>query len=701
MAYQVTKRKITKEYVRQRLKELTEQHKDDDNKIVRMRQLRETTRAVVLPAGKRFTDLDYRDSTIAAEIDRKVAAATLNDPIIRIVSGGEGAEKVDARNTSLEKWFMAAMKQAGSRIAGSDWFYEEAADACYGDGGAWAKMLFGKDLWDKRYLTSPDDFEDDPDYAEEGKGKGRQQKYDEETDKAKKEAGVPVYIISCDALTIYPHWAGTRLAEVFEVTERPLSEVMFEQGCVYDEKGDIFPASEAVGPGVYHSQAPSVVEFIEYWTPTQYAYLIKGPHGEHLCGPFDHDYKRVPYFNAYGRKANYWHGRKIGNSVGQSKAWLVEYLQFLMTLHAQVAAIQSFPVMFRKRGQHATEALRGKNGQPMAETSYRLGTIIEGGLDEDLQILQWPPIAASLKDQIQLVQKMISELDSPKVGGEVNKGLEGAGFAVSTVLSEAKVQDAPFNRHLENMLREMTYFLIYLVTNVIREKIWVRDPTAKGKEGYLVLDPKDLSQPFDLTWYIDPERASAKLVEMRYLHERIKSGTLGLDQAIERMGDNPSEVAFYVALAEIKATDEYKKLRNEIVFQRVGRGDIVAKAVELATTGGIGLGSATTSPPPGGVAVPGPAGQPVALTTTPPGGAAPSPTGNPAGQGRFMPNAANLTQSPNGVGVAAAGVPTPPQGLGRLIPSAGTPVGTTPGAVVPQAGAAAGAGLGRLMGNGR
>lgn len=650
----------------------------------------------MLPKGKRFIDFEFRDSTITAEIARKVSALSLNWPILHISPERQGSTDAEDRAGHLEKWTQEALREAGSRNGSGANTFEAVVDATVGDGGGWTKVLFSKDLWDVRYSILTEDFTDDGEYLDSAgaTGQSKYKKYDVSTEKAKRGAGVPFYWLPVDVATVYPSWTGSRLTEVMEVSERPLSEVLFEQNLHYTSRGEIIPSSESLEAGVAEgtSNAPTTVKFIEYWNLYCYAYAVIGGSGRAFCGPFEHNYQRVPYFYAPGLLNNYWHGRKVGNSVSESKAYLVEYNQFLTTLHAQVAAMQAWPILFRKRGpQAAAPNLQGNDKKPISETKYNIGTIIEGGVDEDLTVLAWPQIASSLKDQMTLTQKMIDRLDSPRMNGDV-KGLEGAGFAVNTVLAESKVQDAPFAHHLEDMLKEVTLFIYDLARRVVKETIYVAQNSSEAEGGWLALNPKkDLKVGFGIHWFIDPERASAKLIDARYLHERVRAGTLGLDQAIERMGDNPSEVQFYIALAEIRATNEYKQLRNQMVFEHVGRGDVIAKAVDLAKNGTLtGLGSSTTSPAAPGVAVPGPAGQPTTATPAPP-------VALPAAPGALRPSAL-----PSAPGVPAVGGPVPTgspsgPGSGGILGPAGPPGvpllrpgGTGPGLVIPNRSAAAG-----------
>lgn len=571
-------------YIKDRWEELKVIHREDDDRIRRIRQLREMTRPVALE--KRFVDIEVRDPTIADETQRVVATLTTNRPHAVVTPTRPGVTKDQENSTQREHWSEEVLRVCGRYHPGEETLYA-VADATIGDGGGWSKLIFVKDLWEERYSVKSGQYEDDEGYAR-GEGKSREQKYDEATEDIKKEAGPPFYWIPVDALAVYPAWSGMKLCEVIEARERPVYEVRQQYGMDYGEDAQF---QKVLGPDRSSSETglSNKVWFIEYWNETHYAYLIVGNNDEFLVSPQKHGYGQVPYFYSPGLMMNWWRGHKVGMSVGETKAWLVEYKNFLRTVHANLAARDAYPPLFRKRGL-MSQPLLGDNGQPLATSDWDLGVIIEGGKDEDLQTIQFSAETGKiLQSEIALVEQMIEKLTTPRVSNNIGGDLAGAGFAMNQVLAEAKIKDAPFARHIERHLEDVTRFIWKLVKNKVKETVWVQ--TENGKNGWLGLGPDDLKNPVGLTFLLDPERPSAKLIEERYWAERVKNGTASQKMAIEAMGDNYDEVLFQQAIEQMRLSPWFVWFRDKSVLEALGRGDILVLAKEaemLAMTGGSG-----------------------------------------------------------------------------------------------------------------
>jgi len=167
----------------------------------------------------------------------------------------------------------------------------------------------------------------------------------------------------------------------------------------------------------------------------------------------------------------------------------------------------------------------------------------------------------------------------------VGSGLEGAGFAIAQVLAEARIRHNPLAQSIQSMLGELTRFLWHLMRTRIKEPVWVYRDGAKG--GWLKADEKDLTDTVGLHWELNPELPSAKLIETRIIHERIERGTLGEDQGIERLGDNPDEVRKSKAQARMRRSPWYIRWEDATTAKEAGMGRalLMERAEEVAQSG--------------------------------------------------------------------------------------------------------------------
>jgi hypothetical protein len=478
--------------------------------------------------------------------------------------------------------------------------------------------------------------------------------------------------MSVDVRTIYPSWTGTHLSSVLEVQERPINSALrdFNLGLKAGRKGiELVP--ELLGQPMNKIDAhrrPKTVQLLEYWDRQWCAYVVLLPggapgHDARVVKAWRHNYGRVPYFYAPGYTFNWQQNRKVGWGIGESKRWLVEYLSYLETIHAQVAARDAFTPLIRELPEMSTGNY-GDSNQPELPEYWEIRQIYNLRPGEKLTPLQFPGVGPALKEQIAMVQSQIKDLSAPKMQSSSGQGLEGAGFAINQVLAEARVSQDPICKHIEQALTELTRFLWKLVRDRIGETVWVR---AAGKSGttFMGAGPSDLEDTVLLEWKMDPERPSAKLIEERYWHERIEKGTAGRHMAITEMGSNPDEVDDDRELDRIRQTDWYQKRHDLLLMQRLERGDILLEAAQQAIT---------TGQLPGGAQP----GNPQAATQpqmAPPGFPPPP-----------QPGAAAM-----GMGTAAV----PDMGRLQLQPSPGAPGGPSPmpgpGGIPPQQSAAPGA----------
>jgi hypothetical protein len=709
--------KPSRQYVIDLRRDLETLYKDDDDQIKRMRSVRKLENKVALDNKYKLVNIEVKDPTIADECQRVAATLSVNLPKMW-VNAGLGDEQT--KNATLRKeWTESMLLEAGSREPGVTTFHK-LVDAVVADGGGWTKFIYSPDRWEYRYslnakakpytkyVDAPADFEGEGDVSpdddeptsgqEDGTGDGTAviaksekkrkrlrdtdwAKFNKDTEDAKREGGVPFDWLHVDALSVYPVFRGRRIAEVIEVSERPLSSTFRQWRLTKDENGKIRKLAddeEVVADEVGQRQPVGKVKgesvtFIEHWDDTYVTYIVIGGKGKNataddavVADQWEHGYNRVPYFWAPGLWHSDWANRKVGWGISQSKMWLVEYRSFLMTVHAQVVARDSFTPLFRKApAQNAQSAqMLGNTSAPKKDEHWSLATIYEGKPGEELVPIKFPDIARALREEISMVSEAIERLETPRVSGQIGNNLEGAGFAVNQILSEAKLRFDPIAQSIERCLTEITRFAWELVRVKVNESVPVY--FAHGsKVGWKTCGPKDLDPGVATGWNLDPERPSAKLIEERYWHERLKAGTAHLDQAISAMGDNPDEVRIGKALDAVRASPLYQQWIMGETFSLAGRGDLLKKqkaAEQMMQTG----------------VVPNPAAQLGGLENAGPAGASPAAMGSQMG----APNMANLAISPHGAGATPVQV-----GAG---PANGAVSGAGPGVVIPTQAAAAG-----------
>ncbi len=406
--------------------------------------------------------------------------------------------------------------------------------------------------------------------------------FDEATEEAKRLDGQPFVWVCCDARTVYPVWQSGRLGEILEVTQRPMSATFRQYRLGQNDSGDI--VSEELALGTKSVAATSSVTFLEHWDDTWVSYAVVGknvkgdPTGQ-VVQQWQHGYGRLPYFFAPGLWMNHWRNRKVGWSIAEAKRFLVEYRSFLWTLHAQLAARDTLTPLFRALPD-TSAPIMGDDGKPVtkeAET-WTLGAIYNGLPGEQLAPIPFAPTAASLKEEVALVSEAIEKLESPRVNANIGSGLEGAGFAINQILAEARIRHDPIAQSVERSMEDLTRFMWSLIKNKVKEKVWVY--RSGGDSGWIGLGPEDIEAPVSIEWKLDPALPSGKLVEVRMWTERLKDGTAHLDQVIEALGDNPDEIRRGRAIDRMRQSEWYQRLLDMTILQELGRGDLLAMANE-------------------------------------------------------------------------------------------------------------------------
>jgi hypothetical protein len=357
---------------------------------------------------------------------------------------------------------------------------------------------------------------------------------------------------------------------------------------------------------------------------------------------FRHQYPcGVPYDYAPGLTMSWMRDRKVGWGIGRTKLWLVKYRQYLRAMHAQYVARDLMSPLVTY-GESPAAAVGTGDGLPREQTDLALhpGEILNLPPGRQLQRIEYAD-AATLEKHMGLIDQAIRDLESPRV--TTLSGMEGAGFAISQILSFTRTRVGPIRHGLEALLRGQTDKLWSMVREhpKISEKVWVfyggmEVGSEKAATEFIGFAPKDLERPMHVKWEVQAQLPTDEMIQARYAHERLAAGTYGKDEAITFLGDNPDEIRRSIARDEIRASPAYKKMLQAEVFMLAGRGDLLQKAQEMEQRALEGQLPQAGLPPGGG-----PAGQ------------QPQPgvfEGGGPGMGG-VPDLAALAAAPNGAGV--------------------------------------------------
>lgn len=647
------------EYLLRLRTELEDAYRTQDDQIRDARRVREMLEPALAEADSKYilVHVDPRDPAVADEGFRTSAALSLHRPTLTVVAGKE-SDAAATNATEREHFTESILWALATRKTGSDTL-RDLTDFAANDGGAWSKLVHDRSYWDTYYaavkkgpgVDEGDGTDENPGDKPEVRSQKRKE-YDERTEDEKKNAGPCFRWVAVDPLTIYPRWSGDDLQEVLEVSERPHYGTLRDYRLGRDKKGNIVknPRPEDFGePEAEGNEAkrfPSTVVFFEHWDREWATYAVCGLNLDgkatgQIVKQFKHGYGFIPYDFAPGLWMGFFRNRKVGWGVSQTKVWLAKYQQYLRAMHAQYVARGLLTPLVRE-GSDQAMGLLGQDGNPLdTEEGPMPGEILTMAPGVTLKPVVYTD-PSTLEKHMALVANAIEKLESPRVNSL--GGLQGAGFAISQVLSYESVRTGPVKSSLEQMLVGVTRKLWNLIIHKVGERVW----TAGGPDGWLGLGPDDLKAPVrELRWEVRMERATDDLVKVRTATERLNNKTWGLDEAIEYLGSNPDEIRRSLLRDKIRNTQEYEAYAKEIVFKRAGRGDLLTKAERAKQLAQRGV---MPGMPPGGMVPPG-----MAPGMMPPG--------MPMGMGDAMvPDMGNLAMSPQGVGAA------PIQGPGQTGP---------------------------------
>jgi hypothetical protein len=622
------------EFLHELTSEMQDQYRDQDKQIQAARAVREMQVPALAGADQKYVlvSVDPRDPTVAEEAFQQTAMLTLERPKLQVKAGESEAAQT---NSSLREHFTEqTLWTCGTREPGTDTM-NQSVDAALNDGGAWCKILWLPDTWEQRYSIAAPQSADD--YAA----------YDRMTEDAKKAAGPPFAWVQVNSASVYPDWSGGQLCQMLEISQRPRRSTLRRYGLGTTREGEIVPESLGQPMSPIQGQTPgqqtftSTVTFLEFWDETYCAWAVTGttyngkPTGQ-IVKAFQHGYPfGVPYDVGYGLMMNHWRNRKIGWGISETKRWLIEYRQYLRAMHAQYVARDLLSPLTSSGDSPALPVI-GDDGKPRwREQGPAPGEIVHMPSGRRLERIPYPD-ASTLERHMQLVDNAILQLSSPQVTSL--GGLEGAGFAISQVLSYARVRIGPVKNNLESMLKGQTEKLWALIREKAKETVYVSYSETGKKQGYLGVGPEDLDATVGIEWDVQAQLPTDDLIKARYAHERLAAGTWGKDEAITYLGDNPDEIRRSLARDRIRQTPQYQQWLDSQIFMEAGRGDILAKAAQaeqLALGGALPAGGPPGMPAPAQPGLPNPAAAPGVFEGAP-------------GQ---VPDLGALAAAPNGRGV--------------------------------------------------
>ncbi|HEY9378622.1 MAG TPA: hypothetical protein VIQ02_16220, partial [Jiangellaceae bacterium] len=553
--------------------ELTQRYLKDDEQIDEARAQREMRIPAMYGADQKYSlvDVDPRDPDVSEESFQQTAMLTLERPKLMLEAGESDTAQTNA--SIREHWTMETLWECGTRSPGSDTMVD-VTDAALNDGGGWTKILHNRDLWTRRYsLAAPRDSDTQDAYDE----------YDRATEDAKKQAGPPFSWIAVDPRQIYPDFSGGTVCEVLEATEVPERTTFRRHRLARDGNGNIVP--EDLGQPQAHEGRtilPTSVFMLEHWDERWVTWMVAGRNfGNRQTGriikQFEHNYGFIPYDFAPGLWMHFWKNRKVGWGISQTKLWLVRYRQYLRAMHAQYVARDLLSPLVNY-GESGAAPVIGNDGKPRDRDPGPLpGEIINLGPGRQLQKIDYSD-AATLEKHMGLIDQAIRDLESPRV--TTLSGMEGAGFAISQILSYSRTRFGPISHNLEQLLKSQTEKLWSLVENRVGEKVWVGYSGEYASGGYLGLGPDDLKRPVKIKWTVNQALPTDDLIKARYAHERLQAGTWGSDEAIEYLGDNPDEIRRSKHRDRIRQSPQYQQWLDSQVFMFAGRGDILGSAAQ-------------------------------------------------------------------------------------------------------------------------
>jgi hypothetical protein len=635
---------------------------EQDQQLEDLRHNRDLEDPPTLPEWLRIVDTTMQSTVVRDEIARVVATLTLRWPTCTAMPGEVTSDLGQEYTTELEHFLEELFKAASQRVPGQD-AQMALTDACV-EGGGWVKWVYDAERWEPVFQKGLD-----PDVD------------DEEVDAEKRRRGVPLARIHVDTATVYPLWEADHLAEVMEISHRQTYPTLKELDLDYS---DDFGFGERLGRPLSEEEGqkyPETLELIEHWSDRYVSYMVHAGKHSKLVRQIEHGYPGVPYFFAPGILHNYMNDRKVGYSVASNKLDMTRFQSFLATAMLNMAVMQAAMPIARKEAVPA-ESMEGQDRDPAKAPSYDIpyASVVTMGTEDDMKQVEHPGIPNGLQEMYGMVSGWLASASMSAKLGPIGAGdLAGAGFAIQSYLAEAKLQLHPFVYNIEQCLMQETYFVMELIQTKVKETIWVRRSLAPGavatpEAQWIGMGPDDMQQAVGIRWTLDPEPATSKIVESRWVIELVNAGLLSEDQAMAHLGFNPDEVREGKAMDRIRKEPWYTKAVDDRLTRRLQRGDLLKVAADAASQSGL---------------LPGMDPMLASMSQQARNGGMPGGFGPPMGQppmvapgAPIMPDQGALTAAPGG------GAAIPQNGSPYGVIGAGAGIG--PGVVLPTAGIQAG-----------
>jgi hypothetical protein len=564
--------------------------------LKKTREARERTFEVTIPERiKTMTGADlpiYRDATVADEILSLAAVFGDKPPRLILHAGGKDTPDAIKATTKVEHFTTTDLLfQAGGTKPGPKTYWR-VIDATF-EGGAVSQLVKVKDIWGERYGLRLSQFEDDDEDAEDGKT--ATQKHKDAIEKAKQRAGrSPIAWLSVDAATVLIVWYGDKIGEVFTIQKRALLSCFREYNLGLDNQGDIVEVPEETSVRDWAAQAgeKEEVDFCQHWTAEHATYFVQrtpsssgtvrssvntgtgGAGTAKLIRQWRHGYNlgHPPFYFSLGATANYHDGRFVTWSVSETKRAAVEYLSWVRTMLAYFAIRDAMPPMSAEVPEGAEQWI-GDDKKPGQPVPYELAAIYPMPTGGSLKPLVFPGDTRQLMEWEAKIQQDINRLGTPKAPSNLGE-LDSSGYAFAQAEMAGRVRLSQFEASIRDHFRDVTVDYWKLLRQ-LKEDVYVYHAGEK-EPGWVRLNPdKDLDAAFVPEWQLDVDTTAAQIILERYLSARVSNGSLGVDQMIERLGDNIDEVRESRAKDRLRERPIYLQMEEAEVAAAWGTGDVL------------------------------------------------------------------------------------------------------------------------------
>ena len=133
-----------------------------------------------------------------------------------------------------------------------------------------------------------------------------------------------------------------------------------------------------------------------------------------------------------------------------------------------------------------------------------------------------------------------------------------SGYAINQASYLARLEWDPIVKQAERALSRRTGFESWLIEKRIGERVYAwgdlptSGPFANSRAGFLSIGPEDLSGAHRYQEKLEPETPSNRVVELRAHSEMVAQRFESWEDAVEAMGNSPSEVELSWLLWDVK-----------------------------------------------------------------------------------------------------------------------------------------------------